>query len=285
MREHQLKPFIQNIVFGEAPRWKSNTLWFSDIKDHCVNRVSQSGETEKVLKIDGEPSGLGWLPNGELLIVSMLNHVLLRYNGKTVIQVADFSEYCGGKANDMVVDQYGHAFIGNMGFDVEAVPIEPKLTNIVRVDLDGTVHVVANEICCPNGMGITPDGETLLVSQSGSTDMLGFKLSPEGTLSERFVYTTLPEGATYDGICVDSEGAIWAANPIGHEFLRALPGGEITDRIATGDDHAIACMLGGDDRKTLFCVTNPTNSLFEAAKARAGKISTVQVLVAGAGLP
>ena len=285
MRQHQLAPLVDNIVFGEGPRWHQDALWFSDIKDHCVNRLTSDGKIEKIVEIDGEPSGLGWLPSGELLIVSMLEHSLLRYDNNKLSLVANFSEHCGGKANDMVVDQYGHAFIGNLGFDIEAEPMVPAATQVVRVDIDGSVHIAATDIWCPNGMGITPDGKTLLVSQSASTEMLGFDLAADGGLSNRHVYTTLPDGATYDGICVDSEAAIWAANPVGHEFLRALPGGEITDRIDTGNMQAIACMLGGKDRKTLYCITNETNSLDIAEQQRGGMISTARVDVAGAGWP
>ena len=285
MRQHQLIKLVDKLVFGEGPRWHNDALWFSDIKDHGVKRLSADGKVETIVEIDGEPSGLGWLPSGELLIVSMLEHSLLKFDNGKLSLVANFSEHCGGKANDMVVDQYGHAFIGNMGFDVEAEPMVPAPTQLVRVDLDGSVHVAATDVWCPNGMGITPDGSTLLVAQSASTEMLGFDLAVDGSLSNRHVYTTLPEGATYDGICVDSEGAIWAANPVGHEFLRAMPGGEITDRVDVGDMHAIACMLGGEDRKTLYCIINETNSLAVAEKTRGGTIGVVQVDIAGAGWP
>lgn len=285
MKQHKLTPFIDNIVFGEAPRWHDGALWFSDIKDHCVNRVSQSGEITKILELECEPSGLGWLPNGDLLIVSMLDHKLLRYNGVDVVEVADFSQYCGGKANDMVVDQYGHAFIGNIGFDLDAKPIAPVSTQVLRIDPDGSVTIAATDVWCPNGMGITPDGKMLLVAQSASTEMLGFELASSGELSSRHTYTSLPEGATYDGICVDEEGAVWVANPVGQEFLRALPGGVITDRVDTNGMQAIACMLGGEDRKTLFCIVNQTNDLSAASKVRGGSIATLRVDVRGAGLP
>jgi sugar lactone lactonase YvrE len=152
----------------------------------------------------------------------------------------------------------------------------------MRVDSDGSIHVAADEVFCPNGMAITPDGKTLLVSQSTVQDLLAFDIDQHGNLSNRRVYTTLPEGATYDGMCLDAEGAIWVASPTSNEFLRMREGGEVADRIDSGKNLAIACMLGGPDRRTLFCLSSEAH-LIEVTRLGQSRIDVITVDCPGAG--
>jgi len=284
VRERKLHLLTNDIIFGEAPRWHESRLWFSDIKDHKVKAVDERGVLETVLVIDGDPSGLGWLPGGELLVVSMLDHRLLKWDTNVLSEVARVGEYCGGLLNDMVVDRFGRAYIGNIGFDPQVQPLQLNTTNLIRVDPNGLVKVVASEILCPNGMAITPDAKTLLVSQSASTDLLAFDLDGKGDLHNRRLYARLPEGVTYDGICIDAENAVWVASPTTNEFLRIKEGGRITDRIGSGDAIAVACMLGGADRRTLFCLTSNL-PLHEASQLGDSQIQYVEVSVPGVGWP
>jgi sugar lactone lactonase YvrE len=281
---NSLQVLTTDIGFGEAPRWRNGLLWFSDIKAHAVKTISPQGELNTVLKLDCEPSGLGWLPDGSLLIVSMLDHRLLRYDGKDVHTHADLSAYCGGKLNDLVVDVHGHAFASNMGFDYHQGDT-PCTTDLLRVDSDGSISIAASDIWCPNGMAITADGQTLLVGQSASTEVLAFDLAADGSLANRRVYVQLPQGCMTDGMCIDKDGAVWIASPISNEFMRLTANGDITDRVSTGSRHAIACMLGGADRRTLFCMTAAGLDLSVSMEVLSGQIETLTVAIPGAGWP
>ena len=280
-----LGTLVDGIVFGEGPRWHAGRLYFSDIKARRVESVGLDGRRETVARLPGEPSGLGWLPDGRLLVVSMEDHRLLRLDPDGLHEVADLTPHCGGKANDMVVDARGRAYVGNIGFDLEAQPIAPRPTSLVRVDPDGSVQVAARELWCPNGLAISADGRTLVAAESAAGRLAAFDVAADGSLSGRRVFAALPEGAAPDGICVDAEDAVWVASPTTREFLRVREGGEIAERIATGERIAIACALGGPGRRTLFLVTSTTMSLAEAARGRSGRIETCEVAVPGAGWP
>ena len=281
----KLETLVDGIVFGEAPRWHAGRLFFSDIKAHRVEAVDQGGKRETVALLRGEPSGLGWLPDGRMLVVSMEDHRLLRLDPEGLREVADLSPHCGGKANDMVVDAQGRAYIGNIGFDLEAQPIAPRPTKLVRVDPDGSVHVAARELWCPNGLAITADGRTLVAAESAAGRLAAFDVAADGALSGQRVFAALPERAAPDGICVDAEDAVWVASPTTREFLRVREGGEVVERIPTGERIAIACALGGPARRTLFLITSATMSLAEAGRGHFGRIETCAVAVPGAGWP
>ncbi|MEZ4333061.1 MAG: SMP-30/gluconolactonase/LRE family protein [Myxococcota bacterium] len=273
------------IFFGEGPRWHDGAFRFSDIGAGAVFRVSSSGALEKVVDIPGRPSGLGWLPDGRLLVVSMHDRRLMRFDSSGLAVLADLSPWCGGDANDMVVDAHGRAYVGNIGFDLERQPIEPRPTVLVRVDPDGSARAVASDLMAPNGMAITPDGRTLIVGESGAGCLTAFDVDAAGDLSNRRVYAPLEPGGAPDGLCLDAEGAVWVASPTTRAFLRIREGGEITDRLPTGDRHAIACMLGGTDRRTLYLITAPTMSIRTSIPLHDGRIESVRVAVAGAGRP
>jgi sugar lactone lactonase YvrE len=219
------------------------------------------------------------------MVVSMLDRRLLRLDGDKLAEVADLSALAAGPCNDMLVDPRGRAYIGNFGFDLQAkAPFAP--TVLVMVTPQGAAQVVATDMHFPNGTVLTPDGRTLIVGESYGQRLTAFDVQPDGTLANRRVWAQLHgKGLGPDGICLDAQGAVWLASPVTREVLRVRQGGEITDRIATGDQ-AVACMLGGEDRRTLFVLTGrvlvtPEQSLGE----RSGAIHTVRVEVPGAGLP
>ena len=284
---------IDGLAFGEGPRWnaREQRLYFSDIADGSVNAVDMAGNLETIARIPTRPSGLGWLPDelgGFLQVVSGTDHRLLRVVGDRVEHVAELGPWCGGHANDMVMDARGGAYIGNIGFDLEGEPMEPRTTGLLYVEPDGRTRVVADEVFSPNGMAITPDGRTLIVAESGGFRLLAYDIALDGTLSNRRVYAEVPGGATPDGICLDAEGAVWLGSPTTFEFLRVREGGEVADRIPAGEPQGerrgIACMLGGPERRTLFLVSSVT--LIEGAtEARTSRIDVVEVDVPGAGLP
>ena len=278
----QTKVLLDGLRFPEGPRWHEGRFWFSDMHAGQVIAVDEDGVSEVVVEVEAEPSGLGWLPDGRLLVVSMQDRRLLRFDPEGLAEVADLSELAAYHCNDMVVDATGRAYVGNFGFDLHAGD-SPSPANLILVHPDGRSEVAAPDLRFPNGAVITPDGRTLIVGESFGGCLTAFDVAEDGTLSGRREWARL-EGAVPDGICLDAEGAIWVASPIGKGgVLRVREGGEVTQRIAV-ENEAFACMLGGRERRTLFICTAPDSNP-EKTGDRGGRIETVDVDVPGAGLP
>ena len=267
------------LVFGEGPRWRDDRLWFSDMHGEAVWTVDLSGNRQLVVELPGRrPSGLGFLPNGDLLIVSMLEREVLRLNESGITLHADLSHLVPDALNDMVVGSDGRAYVGSFP------PASAPVGTLIMVDSDGTPHVAAEEMIIPNGSAITPDGRTLIVAESLGRRLTSFTIQPDGSLVDRRVYADCA-GRGPDGICMDAEGAIWTAMTLAREFQRILPGGEVTDAISIDGRMAIACALGGPDRRTLFLLTAREHAAEALAGTHHGRIDVVQVPVAGVGIP
>ncbi len=274
---------LDGLVFPEGPRWHDGRLFFSDMHDRRVLATDLAGRVETVLRLPGEPSGLGWLPDGRLLVVSMEDRRLLRLDPGGPVELADLSQLASYHCNDMVVDTLGRAYIGNFGFDLHAEKPEFRKAEIVLVEPDGRARVVADDLAFPNGSVITPDGRTLVVGESFAARLTAFDVGKDGSLSNRRVWAKL-EKAVPDGICLDAEGAIWVASPVSAEVLRVHEGGRVSARIPVATQ-AFACMLGGEDRRTLFVCTAEESNPARCREKRAGRIETLRVEVPGAGLP
>lgn len=275
-------PLLEGLVFPESPRWRDGRLWFSDMYARQVMSVSSDGKAQIEFAVEQQPSGLGWLPDGRMLVVSMHDRRLLRRDAHGLSVVAELGDMAHYHCNDMVVDRQGRAYIGNFGFDFLArAPLRP--TVLILVAPNGAKRVVAADLLFPNGAVITPDGNTLIVAESFARRLTAFAITPDGSLTGRRVWAQL-EGASADGICLDAEGAVWVASPVSAEILRVLEGGAITHRIAVATQ-GIACMLGGSDRRTLFVLSAPLVAAEAALASRLGRIETVRVEVPGAGLP
>jgi sugar lactone lactonase YvrE len=275
---------LGGLRFGEGPRWHDGRLWLSDMHAGVVLAVDEQGRAEEIVRVPGEPSGLGWRPDGTLLIVSMTDRKLVALDESApgrLREVADLSPFATFHCNDMVVDAVGRAYVGNFGFDLHA-QAKPCPANLMLVDTDDSVRVAASDLSFPNGTVITPDGRTLVVGESFAGRLTAFDVAGDGELSNRRVWAQL-EGAVPDGICLDEAGAIWVASPVSSECLRVKEGGEVTHRVAI-EGQAYACMLGGADRRTLFICTAPDSDPAKTKK-REGRIVTVRVDVPGAGLP
>ena len=159
------EPFVSGLFFGECPRWHDGRLWYSDFFDHAIFSVSPDGERRVEVDFDGEPAGLGWLPDGRLLFNSRLDRVIMRREDDgTLVEHGDLKPWATWHANDMVVASNGQAYSGNFGFDldglydgsVDASAIRPA--SLIRVDPDGTSHEAAADLQFPNGAVITEDG-------------------------------------------------------------------------------------------------------------------------------
>ncbi len=273
-------------TFLEGPRWRDGRLVMSDFfTGRVLSLDPDSGDLETLVQLDGDwPSGLGWLPDGRLLVVSMQRRRLLRQEADgSVVVHADLAELASFHCNDMVVDAAGRAFVGNFGFDLHVPEPVPATAELIRVDPDGTATVVDDEMRFPNGSVITPDGSTLIVGQSMGSDLVAFTIEPDGSLTDKRVWADLGE-LVPDGICLDAEGAVWFADPRVGGVHRVAEGGEILQTVDT-DRPAFACMLGGPDRRTLFALTAATSHPDTAPEARSARVEAVEVDVPGAGLP
>jgi sugar lactone lactonase YvrE len=273
---------LDDLCFPEGPRWHGGRLYASDMHAHEVIAVDAHGRRETIARVPGRPSGLGFMPDGELRIVSMTDRKLLALRGGELVTVADLSALAAGHCNDMVIDAQGRAYVGNFGFDFDGGE-RPRTTRLLRVDPDGSASVAAEDLLFPNGCAITDDGGTLIVAETFAARLTAFRVAPDGTLHDRRVWAQLTVAA--DGICLDAEGCVWVANPVPPGcFLRVAEGGEIKQRIDLPDRAAIACMLGGDRRRTLFLL-----EAYSVAPERCtpgnGRVRKVEVDVPGAGWP
>jgi sugar lactone lactonase YvrE len=258
--------------FLEGPRWHEGRLWVSDFYTSRVLAVRESGEVQTVAEVPGQPSGLGWLPDGRMLVVSMRDHRLLRQEPDgSLVRHAELAELVGGLLNDMLVDSHGRAYVGNFGFDLMAGG-PPRTADLVLARPDGTTQVVAEKLAFPNGMVLVDGGSTLVVAETFGNRLSGYTVGPDGALSDRREWAAFgpsPTGSEVaevlaelsvapDGICAAPDDTIWVADAGNHRVLRVAEGGKILDEVGTDELHAFACALGGADGRTLFICAAPS---------------------------
>ena len=273
---------VDGLDFGEGPRWRDGQLWYSDFFQHRVYTVTADGRRETVLDLGEEqPSGLGWLPDGDLLVVGMLGRRVLRYDGTEVRVHAELGHIATSHCNDMVVDHRGNAYVGNFGFDYGAGQA-PAGAALALVRPDGSTLAVAEDLQFPNGAVITPDGTTLVVGETFGSRYCAFTVATDGTLSDRRIWAEVP-GRMPDGCCLDASGGIWFADAIRPEVVRVVEGGEITDAVKV-PQRAFACMLGGDQGNTLFVITAPSDPQAGLSPGQ-GAVWAVEVDSQHAGFP
>jgi sugar lactone lactonase YvrE len=281
----------------ECPRWHDGRLWVSDFYTEKVVAIDSRGGTEVVAEVPRQPSGLGFLPDGRLLIVSMRDHrILVRDESGKLAEHADLSGVVSGVLNDMVVDDRGRAWVGNFGFDLMGgAPL--RYTTLTRVDADGSVSVAAEDLGFPNGMVILP-GNVLVVAETFAGRLTAFDIGEDGELSGRRVWAQFGETpqtddvgeavqrleVAPDGICADAEGAIWVADAVHNRVIRVQEGGRILDEVDAGTG-VFACMLGGDDGRTLYLCAAPSFPEHERRPVREAQLLAVDVEVPHAGLP
>jgi sugar lactone lactonase YvrE len=283
------EPFIDGLRFGEAPRWHEGRLWYSDFYERAVSSVDQQGNRRREVEVEDQPSGLGWLPDGRLLVVSMIDRrVLRREHDGSLVPHGGLLPWATFHANDMVVSADGRAYVGNFGFDLDAwmeggARESPPTTSLVVVDPDGAAREAAGDMAFPNGSVLFPDGRTLVVAESLAGRLSAFDVAEDGSLSGRRVWAPL-ERCAPDGICLDAEGCIWVANSVRNECIRVARDGEVRRRVETPMP-CYACMLGGHDRRTLYCLVAPTSVANQVRERTDGRIVQSRVDVPGAGLP
>jgi len=287
----KLQTLMDGLTFGEGPRWYEDKFYFSDFYSHKVYTLDLEGNYEVIVEVPNQPSGLGWMPDGTMLIVSMKDRKLLSFRDNALEERADLSGLAGFHCNDMVVDSKGNAYIGNFGFNTyEGEEVKP--TNLILVRPGEEPCVAADNILFPNGTVITEDEKTLVVGETYAAKLTAFDINEDASLSNRRVWADLTQSIDNgnvpvpDGMCLDAEGAIWVASPSTADVIRVKEGGEILERIPV-KTNAYACMLGGKDRKTLFICTSNASGVDpdSALREKSGKIEIVEVEVPGVGRP
>ena len=275
------------IYFGEGPRWHDGRFWFSDFYAHAVKSVGLGGDVRTELTLDGPSSGLGWLPDGRLLLVSMIERKLLRREADgRVVTHADLDGIAVHRANDMVVDRLGRAYVGSFGFDLDhfiethgldALFDEPGPipSSLAFVDTDGSARAVANGIRFPNGAVLTADQTGLILAETLGFQLLRFDIRPDGTLTRRRVFARL-EGVAPDGICIDAAGAVWVANALAPEAILVAEGGARLARAETSQN-AYAVALGGPEFRHLMVCTAPTSLASVVAAEPLGRLEIVEL--------
>jgi sugar lactone lactonase YvrE len=261
-------------AFLEGPRWHDGALYVSDMHGDAVLRVTEDGGVSTVVPLE-QPSGLGWLQDGSLLISSMTRRCVMRFDGSNLALHADLSSLAPYEINDMCVDRHGHAFVGQFGFDFSGGGT-PTAAALLRVDPDGSACEVADNLQFANGMAITADQSTLLVAESVGKCITRFDLADDGSLSNRRIWAELADYP--DGISLDADGGVWVASPAFDRFVRVVAGGDATATVDTPGRHAIACEVGGAGGRTLFMLTAATlGDRVESQTAMSAAIETTRV--------
>jgi sugar lactone lactonase YvrE len=301
MADREIRTVVEGMSYLECPRWHDGRLYVSDFYTQRVLALDLDGggaEPETVVTVPEQPSGIGWLPDGTMLVVSMRDRTLLRVRDGAEPEVhADLSGLAAWHLNDMVVDAEGRAYVGNFGFDLmSGAPI--RRAPIIRVDPDGSATVAADDLAFPNGTVIFPDGGTLVVAETLGGRLTAFDVAGDGTLSNRRVWASFNDvpdtddigeviasgGVAPDGIALDAEGAIWAADALGGRVIRVREGGEIVEEIAPGTG-VFACGLGGPEGRTLVMCAAPSFAEHERRDTREAQLLACEVDVPRAGLP
>jgi sugar lactone lactonase YvrE len=240
-----MEVFATGLVFGESPRWHDGRLWVCDWVAGEVLSFDAAGVRTVELRMTGLPFSVDWLADGRMLLTCP--------EGVVAAEAGTTTPYgaTGQAFNEIVVDPHDNTFVNAAGFDLMGGE-EPKPGTVWVVRPDGSAREAAADVWFPNGMAVTADGGTLLVAESYGHRLTAFDIEPDGSLGNRRVWAELGEG-TPDGICLDAEGAVWYADVPNRHCVRVAEGGEVLETVEA-DRGCFACMLGGDDGRTLFVV-------------------------------
>lgn len=304
----QPRIILTGLIFPESPRWHGGKFWLVDMHAHKVLSVDLEGRSEIVGEFDDRPSALGFSLDGWPLVVLARKRLILRLEPSGPVIHADLSNFPGDDFNDMVVDGVGRAYIDNRvraqaGAHGRAAGQQGS-DSIVLVTPQGTPRHAAEHLHGPNGLVVTADGRTLIVAEAREHRLIAFDIEEDGGLTHRreFARTSTsdePEEGrdpTPDGICLDAGGGIWFGSPRTFEFLRVEQGGTITHRIGLPQGHrAVACALGGRDRRTLCMLMAETtdenlrrcrgNFEAETQSTSKGWVAVLPVDLPGVGWP
>ena len=288
----------EGFSYLEGPRWRDGRLFASDFYTHRVLSFGPGGDVEVVATLNTQPSGLGWLPDGSLLVAEMGARQVTRVVDGRQSVYADLTDHATWDLNDLLVDATGRAYVGNFGFDLMHGAV-PRLADLVCIDTDRSVRVVAPDLNFPNGMALTDDGHTMIVAESFGQRLTAFDVRDDGTLANKRCWASFGEVPTAtqdldsmlaqvtsapDGICLDAEGCVWFADGFAQRLVRVREGGQIVEEIATPES-VFACMLGGPDGRTLFVCSAPSFAEADASTHHRARLVSYQVDIPHAGRP
>jgi sugar lactone lactonase YvrE len=277
------RPVATGFAYGEGPRWHEGRLWFSDTLGGRVLSLGDEGDLAVEAEIP-RPSGLGWLPDGRLVVATLASHRDGQWVGPAQLLIGSppylevLVDLSGqGSFNDMLVGPDGTAY-----FDFyRGTPIQGE---ILHMTVDLQLATAATDVEMPNGMAITRDGARLLVSETAADRITSFAIGHDGQLSDQRVFAAAVPGP--DGLCVDAEDAVWVGSYTTGEFLRIRNGGARTARARVPPPRwAVAPMLGGADRRTLYLISADTDRERFAMGISSGYLDQVRVDVEGTGWP
>ena len=276
-----LRPLLDGGRYFEAPRWHDGRLWLVDALARTLIAVTPQGTPEIACAFKGVPAGLGFLPSGDAVVTDMHGRSLVRCAAGRPMDHADLSPI-SGTIDDMITDKAGRAYVGDLGFDLKSGIKSGPYGRIILVEAGREPRVVADGLNFPNGIALSADGRQLVVAETNGDCLARFHIRADGSLEfdRRFGHFRTP-----DGICMDRDEATWVSLLDEHSFVRVAPDGRILDRIEVPDRRAIACVLGGEDRRTLFCVSIELDRSAQTGTKPRSFVDTLVVEVPGAGYP
>jgi len=269
--------------YFEAPRWHAGKLWFVDCFARTLLSLSPSGQCEQHAKFDDDvPCGTGVLPDGRIIVLTMSRKRLFAYSNGALSLYADLSAIATGTIDDMIVDGLGRAYVGDLGFDMPPPPDRGAVGRIILVMPDGATRVVADGLRFPNGIAVSADNDRLVVAEMDGACLADYDIAADGSLKFRSRFGNMKSP---DGICLDADGAVWVAAFEEDAFIRLGRDGRELQRIDVPGRRALACVLGGEQRRTLFCLSAVTSYEELRQRKSSSRIDVVEVEVAGAGNP
>ena len=282
MVDPKLIPFADDLVFGEGLRWHGGRLWMSDMLGRVVLAFDSGGRREVMARVPARPNGIGFLPDGSLLVTSMTDQKLLRRGADGALaEHAALAHVMTGYCGDMAVDAHGRVYLDDVGFRVfeGAAPAPGRL---ILVEADGTARVLEEGLAFPNGIWINRDGTGLIFAEGRKQTVWSYRIADDGTLSGKEVFFAAPN--LLDGLTLDSDGAAWICMPYAHEIVRVLRG-QITQRFGFGDLKPVSCALGGPGLRTLYVVASDYTLERMAVDDTTARVYAVEVDTPGFPLP
>ena len=283
MTSTNLKTIHDGGRYFEGPRWHEGRLWFVDCMARTLLSLAPSGECAQHAKFDDDtPCGLGVLGDGRIIVLTMFKKRLFAYSNGKLSPYADLSGIATGTIDDMIVDGLGRAYVGDLGFDMPPPEGRGAVGRIILVMPDGAARVVAEGLRFPNGIAVSADNSRLVVAEMDGACLADYDIEADGGLKFRSRFGNMKSP---DGICLDREGAVWVAAFEEDAFIRLDREGRELQRIDVPGRRALACVLGGRERRTLYCLSAATSYAELRQRKSSSRIDVVEVEVAGAGNP
>jgi len=281
MPKARLRPLLDNGRYFEAPRWHGGRLWLVDAGVQTLIGLAAARPPDVVCSLEGVPAGLGFLPDGDAVVTDMHGRALVRCAGGRPSQYADLSSIAG-TIDDMTIDGNGRAYVGDLGFDMKAGVKDGPYGRLILVEPGREPRVVAEGLNFPNGIAISGDGRRLVVAETNGGCLACYAVRADGALQfER----RIGRFKAPDGVCFDRDGAVWVSLLDEASFVRVAPDGTVLDRIAVPGRRGVACVLGGADRRTLFCISMESRESVPADAKPRSFLDAAVVEVPGEGYP